>query len=274
MQAIRGDGLELDLFALMINQSWNLRRENFERSTLSSVVKGRAAVESLRVAGDPVVGYALMQLQMSKLGNVACIEELQASAKARLPFSSPHWARLAAASAARRLIIVQRVAAARHARVLAAALAAEQREAARVLHEEYQTRVRQAEGANHSHCPFSSLITSSLLLHIYHHTDDLISLVTRCNHSHCPFSSLIISSLGTRCNPSHCPFSSLITSSLLLYTYHPRSCVLPTIVKRNSSSGCFGNENDWYMPPGEGSTREEAFYLEHRRYLLQMRLEQ
>ena len=46
----------------------------------------------------------------------------------------------------------------------------------------------------YSHCPFSSLITSFLLLYTtYHPTGDLPSLVTRCNHSHCPFSSLVTS---------------------------------------------------------------------------------
>ena len=40
----------------------------------------------------------------------------------------------------------------------------------------------------HSHCPFSSLIASSLLLYP---TGDVSSLFIRCNHFHCLFSSLL-----------------------------------------------------------------------------------
>ena len=44
---------------------------------------------------------------------------------------------------------------------------------------------------NHSHGPFSSAITSSLLVYTSHPTGDLSSLVTRCNHYHFPFSSIL-----------------------------------------------------------------------------------
>ena len=47
---------------------------------------------------------------------------------------------------------------------------------------------------NHSYCPFSSLITSSIFLYTCP-TGDLPSVVTRCNHFHCSFSSRITSSL-------------------------------------------------------------------------------